>query len=566
MMKSLLAGLFLPVGLMAHAAQPAPVHAPLPSQVIEVGQSVTGVLASGSQRSMTAQVPAAHVIQGTFTGRNVALDLVDTQGKHVRRLATGDGVAQSFMWVAVSATESLVVKDIGNDPGNFHVELTRSLKPLSAGDTIANSPVAAQPPATDGSRSTTSPQPVPITSPRLIALGNTLAEGGTTDAFWNEMQQRGTPLVEPLDDKQSLVTFLWRGARHNVKLFGAPSGNHESLIRLGNSDVWWRSFTVPSTSRLSYRLAPDVPTVQGNATDNRRMILATAQRDPLNPHIFPHSAATPIDGYQGSSTLELPEAAPQPWVQPRAGVKPGTLSRTRFTSKGLGNERDLWTYVPAGQAPEALLVLFDANEYLHRVPTPTIIDNLIADGLIPPTAVVLIGNASPAARGDELPPNETFATFLDQEFMPWVTKQGLVQPAARTVIAGSSYGGLASAYAGLTNAKWFGQVLSLSGSYWWGKTKGEPSWLTQQYAQSPVQDVSFYLDAGRYEVGRGDIPGILQTSRSFGDTLRAKGYRVTQVEHDTGHDYLHWQGSLACGLVALLNPEQGKIMPACQGT
>ena len=29
---------------------------------------------------------------------------------------------------------------------------------------------------------------------------------------------------------------------------------------------------------------------------------------------------------------------------------------------------------------------------------------------------------------------------------------------------------------------------------------------------------------------------------------------MTQHEHATGHDYLHWQGALGCGLVALLNP------------
>ena len=64
----------------------------------------------------------------------------------------------------------------------------------------------------------------------------------------------------------------------------------------------------------------------------------------------------------------------------------------------------------------------------------------------------------------------------------------------------------------------------------------------------------FYLDAGRYEAARAGQDGILETNRHLGDVLRAKGYTVTQREHATGHDYLHWQGALGCGLVALLNP------------
>jgi enterochelin esterase family protein len=37
--------------------------------------------------------------------------------------------------------------------------------------------------------------------------------------------------------------------------------------------------------------------------------------------------------------------------------------------------------------------------------------------------------------------------------------------------------------------------------------------------------------------------------------LRAKGNKVVQRVHSTGHDYVHWQGSLACGLLALTGRE-----------
>ena len=51
-------------------------------------------------------------------------------------------------------------------------------------------------------------------SPRLEGLRKGLASGDTnTSAFWSEIEKRGTPLIEPLGEKHSLVTFLWRGTQ-----------------------------------------------------------------------------------------------------------------------------------------------------------------------------------------------------------------------------------------------------------------------------------------------------------------------------------------------------------------
>ncbi|MFT4241347.1 MAG: DUF3327 domain-containing protein [Acidovorax sp.] len=505
---------------------------------LAVGTPARGELAPAQALRWQVQAPAGHVAQGDFDGPGAVLDLIDADGRHLRRLVAEGASPQGFTW-QLRPGQQLQVRE-GAQPGPYTLRIARTLAP--AADTPADA--------------------APLQSPRLRALVRTLAEGGTTDAFWQERAQHGTPLVEPLSERESLVTFLWRGTgtgadmTQSVRLFGSPSGNHDPLARLGQSDVWWATFRMPASARLSYRLAPDVPRVQGSATDNRRMILATAQRDPLNPRVFPARADAALDVYQGASVLELPQAPPQPWVAPRPGVAQGTLTRHEVASRVLGNQRPVWLYRPAGAAPQALLVLFDAHAYQQDVPTPRIVDNLIADGLIPPTAVVLVSNPSPEARATELPPNPLFARFLDEELMPWVRAQGLARPAAATVIGGSSYGGLASASAALQLPHWFGNVLSLSGSYWWAPPGEIPGHMMRAYAQAPQRPVRFYLDAGRYEGARGGQDGILETNRHLGDVLRAKGYAVTQREHATGHDYLHWQGALGCGLVALLNPER----------
>ncbi|MDH2228406.1 DUF3327 domain-containing protein [Delftia tsuruhatensis] len=531
------------------------------------GQAATGVLAAGGRESWRVDLPAGHVVQGEFEGQGVALDLEDAQGRHLRRLARPDGGAQSLMWVTEGAgRQRLVARRVAladprsggeaQEAGRFALRLTSSLAPA-------------------GNKASATSEPPALQSPRLRALAQAIQRGAgagvAADAFWRRVQEEGTPMVEPLSEGHSLVTFLWRGqpraGMQGVRLFGSPAGNHDPLQHLPGSDVWWASFRMADNARLSYRLAPDVPLIEGSAMEQRRALLATAQRDPLNPKTFPQPPEGGfIDVFQGASVLELPKAPPQPWTAPRAGVAQGQLVQHRLRSRVLGSSRDVWTYRPAGgQAPEALLVLFDGNAYAKQVSTPTLIDNLMADGLIPPTAVVLVDNASPQARGRELPPNTAFARFLDEELMPWVGEQGLGQPAVRTVIGGSSFGGLASAYAGLVNARWFGNVLSMSGSFWWSPAGEVPGWVQRRYAQEPRQPVRFYLDAGRYERARGGQDGILETNRHLADVLRAKGYEVTQAEHETSHDYLQWQGSLACGLVALLNPgcfAQG--LPACE--
>ncbi|MBU1354737.1 MAG: enterochelin esterase [Gammaproteobacteria bacterium] len=518
------------------------------AEALAVGTPAQGSLAPGQVVRWPVQAPAGQVVQGDFDAPDAMLDVIGAEGRHLRRLVGAGGGPQGFTW-QVQPGEQLQVRAGPQPQGSaYTLNLRRALALAPAAPASAESP---------------------LPSPRLRALARTLAEGGSTAAFWQERAQHGTPLVEPLSERESLVTFLWRGthATQSVRLFGSPSGNHDPLQQLPGSDLWWASFRMPLGARLSYRLAPDVPQVQGSAQDNRRMILATAQRDPLNARAFPARADAALDAFQGASVLELPAAPPQPWVAPRPSVAQGTITRHEIASRILGNQRPVWLYRPAGAPPQALLVVFDAHAYREDVPTPRIVDNLMADGLIPPTAVLMVSNPSAQARATELPPNPLFARFLDEELMPWVQTQGLGQPPEATVIAGSSFGGLASAYAGLMLPQRFGRVLSLSGSYWWAPQGELPGWMMRAYAAAPSQDVRFYLDAGRYEGARGGQSGILETNRHLGDVLRAKGYAVTHREHATGHDYLHWQGALGCGLVALLNPARfAQDLPVCDAS
>lgn len=185
-----------------------------------------------------------------------------------------------------------------------------------------------------------------------------------------------------------------------------------------------------------------------------------------------------------------------------------------------------------------------------RLP-PQVLDVLIEQGKIPPIHAVFVDNASAKARSEELPANPDFARFLSQELMPWLETQGISSLPELTIVAGSSFGGLASAYTALSYPKQFGNVLSLSGSFWWSPKGAEDQWLTREFAHKPAGDVVFYLAAGRFETGYFNID-ILESNRHLRDVLTAKGYPLHYHEFSAGHDYFAWREQLAHGLQTLL--------------
>lgn len=527
----LLAGALPASALLAprSAMAEAPVSARLD---VDAPRTISGLSEGGRLRVPLAGERGDYVrgVLAVARGR-FELNLVAADGRHLRRLARDVETSASFQFVLGASGEALVATAL-------------------AADAEARLTLSARVPA----RAQHAPAEAPL-SPAVAALAARLGQGEGTNAFWAEVARRGTPLVEAGPGGQTVVTFLARGARANVRLFGAPSGDHEWLARLGTSDVWFKSFEVPADTRLSYRLAPDVPDLPGTARERRAAILATAQADPLNRAPWP---ATAPDAFNQDSTLELPDAPEQPGLA-GVGAPAGRLSSFRLESARLGNVRDITLYRPAGFDPgnpdNALLVVFDARAYLTKVPTPAILDNLIAEGRLPPVVAVFVSEIDPETRARELPGNDAFADFLAEELLPRVRAEaGADVPAGRTILAGSSYGGLAAVTAALRHPERFGNAVALSGSFWWhpaGASSDAPEHVADRVAREPARRLAIHLSAGRFEGARGGTGGILDTSRHLRDVLRAKGYDVSYREYAGGHDYLVWRGALGDALLAL---------------
>lgn len=508
----------------------------------ETGMRETGgTLATGGTALVDLGAAPGDYLRGRLTvesGR-FDLDLVDGAGVPLRRFGSDIPTARSFHHVVGAADERLQLRAV--EAGRWRIELEPPI------------PMAEQ----------RVPEPEPL-SPAIAALARDLARGGDTAGFWADMAARGTPLVEPADrPDRRIVTFLARGARHNVRLFGGPGTGHDELQRLGNADVWYRSYVLPSDTRLAYQLAPDVPEFAGTARERRVAVLATAAADLLNRHPWPADAP---DIWARDSLLVLDDAPAQPWADADASVPQGRLDQLRLTSRRLGNTRDVTLYRPAGFDPArpdtVLLILFDGRDYRQKVPVPRILDAMIAAGVIPPVVAVLVDSLDQDTRGRELPGNPDFADMLAHELLPMVRAAAGFDPdPARTVLSGSSFGGLAAMTAALRHPGVFGNVLSMSGSFWWsppGTPETGREWVAGRVAAAAMPPpLRVFLAAGIYETsGDGVTASILDTNRHLRDVLMAKGVWVRHREYATGHDYVAWQGVLSDGLVALFGRDQ----------
>lgn len=374
------------------------------------------------------------------------------------------------------------------------------------------------------------------------------------DAWWSSLAGHA-PLVEPSPGHpdESIVSFVMRSTGPYVALTGGPDWFEKPLVRIPNTDLWYLSVRMPKDARFLYGFveadrAPDFQLPFHKAPWNNPRD-ARAKPDPNNPH-----------DESGMSRAELPAAPAQPWIAARADVAKGKLTELTLASAMMQEPRRVAIYTPASYDPARtypLVIAFDGETYGMAgdptLPLPTILDNLIAAGKIPPVVAALVANQG--TRDRDLPGSEPFAHFVVDELLPEVRTNfhaGLT--AATTLVTGSSYGGLCSAFIALRHSDSIGNVLSQSGAFQFERGHGavdtpitaEGNWLARDYARSPAHPVRFYLEAGRFE------PPILEANRHLRDVLQAKGYSVHYTEFSGGHDYAIWRGTIADGLMTLL--------------
>ena len=377
------------------------------------------------------------------------------------------------------------------------------------------------------------------------------------ERFMASRKGKGPIIDEIKDDNNNVsVTYLYYGnARtEKVEVFGntRSSVGGTRLERFLRTPLFFGTEVVPKDSRYSYGFAVQETSLLGP----KGTIQISGERDvpdPLNP-----------DTFGGLTVLVLPAAPPQPYVTASDSVPHGKVTPSSFKSAKLNADRPISIYTPPGydgSNASDLLIVFDGQTYdgspASLIPTPTILDNLIAAKKIGPTVAVFVNNVG--QRGRDLGGYAPFTDFLALELIPWVRANYPIKDGpSHVVLAGSSRGGLAASHCAYYHSDVVGNVLSQSGAYWVrNNDRDSPPWpltvdtgdLVLSFRSSPRLPIKFYMEVGRFD-------SLLGINRELRDILMLKDYPVTYREFDGGHDYFYWRGSLADGLIALIGQKE----------
>lgn len=376
------------------------------------------------------------------------------------------------------------------------------------------------------------------------------------EEFWQSVEKSQTPIVEKINSETSRVIYLWRGAQYNVRLVGGPSNDHEWLTKLPDTDIWFKEAIVKNDFIGSYNFAVDIENVDGYLSNycphlntklkesrEQRMALRNAfQLDPYNSKRF---LAQDIAGLRNENLLMLDQAPvfvdPAQYAKRELDLK--TLS---LKSTILKNERKITIYQSTKNNPQQsyiTAIFFDGNEYANLVNVPKTLDILVEQGKLPPIQAVFIDPLNAQIRPKELTPNADFSQFFQKELLPWLDQQ-IKRDTEKTVLLGSSLGGLSAAYLALENPTQISHVVPLSGSFWWQKDKtDEPNGMSHIIRDKtlPIKQ-HWFISANSYETSRAHNElSILNTSPIVANDLKEKGQDVVFKSYTGGHSYAVWQ-------------------------
>jgi enterochelin esterase family protein len=398
-----------------------------------------------------------------------------------------------------------------------------------------------------------------VASPTLAAVSAGLERGDqeALRAFWLEVERRGTPLIDPDPEAPgySTVTFVAKGGPgiqrvrvdSNLSVLLVPDGSFDLppdlgwMTRLDGSDIWYLSLRLRNDVRIPYRLE-----IQGDGLD------PTPRPDPLNPEVWEPGVPA-----LAASILELPGAPPQPWRNPSGNEGEGDWDQLPLGDPS----RDVYVYRPLAwelQRTEPYPVLIGLEGFGHGIGmrVDRMVDELIGAGRLAPMVVALVDDILPS---DEETRYEATGDFVVDDLLPALREEYRVSSdPAKVVISGTSRRGMMAALMAFRHPESFGNVLSLSGSYYWRpQDETEPEWVPRTYAAGDRRPVRFYMAAGELEtfVTQGNQGHyLLATNRHMRDVLRARGYMVEYIEFNGVHSELNWQDWLADGLIRLVGP------------
>lgn len=403
------------------------------------------------------------------------------------------------------------------------------------------------------------PQRAPLaTSPTLAAVHQRLLErpqlaSQLQEQLWQQVTSTPLQEVDPTQKGKYLVTFLWRGAAHNVLLFVNRLTDEKNLAdsymrRLPGTDTWYLTYRMDGDWRASYCFLPaptaaQAPWIQGSQV-RLRQALDAGLPDPGNP-----VTCTNRRGFV-QSVVSLPLAPAWPlgeWpVFADDAADAGRLDAVADLG-ALG--RQIWVYTPAlidrAQSWPVLLVL-DGEVWLKRHHLHLALAQLMQAGLIAPAYMVFIDSGGTEQRWQELGDSESdFGGYLSGQLLNWLKIHYAISPnPADRVVIGQSLGALTVLRTLVGYPQLIGSGISQSASLWQEVLFNELNALGATVR--PLAGARAWIEVGRQEW----ILAPLQPKVVC--QLREAGMQVKDMVYNGGHDYACWRINLASALMHLL--------------
>ncbi len=333
-----------------------------------------------------------------------------------------------------------------------------------------------------------------------------------------------TPIIN-----ENIATFVWKGrtAPFLVGDFtGWEDGNPITLEKKGKG-LWTFQFNFPADAYIEYGFMKDEESLS----------------DPFNPRQTPNG----VGGY--NNYFSMPEYKPTDFVRHDRHISHGTVRQFSLSTDYLvtGNQRTVYLYQPPVTEQVPLVVVWDGLEYLKRVRLNHMVDNLIAQGRMRPIALVFVPNGGQVSRTFEYACNEATLAFLLSQVLPLANRElnllDIHSQPGQYGVMGSSMGGLMALHTGARLPQVFGKVISQSGAFSIGSLDTAVYDLLERGKLRPLK---IWMDVGKY-----DLPGLLETNRRMRTMLVERGYPLTYHEYTAGHNYPAWRDDIWRGLEVL---------------
>jgi enterochelin esterase-like enzyme len=343
----------------------------------------------------------------------------------------------------------------------------------------------------------------------------------------NRLKTEKTPLID-----ENIATFVWRGrnAPYLVGDFtGWDDGNPVRLVKTGPG-VWTYRLTLPTDAYIEYGFLKGEESLS----------------DPENPRQTPNGVGG-LNNYFYMPDYKPTDLAKKNHQIPHGIITVHSISTEYFIS---GKHRTIYLYQPPGTEQVPLVVVWDGQEYFHRVRLCNIVDNLIYQGRIRPIALAFVSNGGQKSRTGEYACNEATLAFLMTEVLPLATKElsllDITTFPGEFGVLGASMGGLMALYTGIRMPHVFGKVLSQSGAFSWA---GFDMVVFDLLDHGEMRPLKIWMDVGMF-----DLPGLLESNQRMQTILLQRGYPLAYREYNAGHNYPSWRDGIWRGLEVLYGP------------